>query len=142
MLGVGDGLLGEQSIGALGVRPRLVGLGDPRFPVVFGGVDFVLARAGFEFGELGGGLIAFGAQFGGVEFDNRLAGLQGVSLGGEDLLHSAAVTRGGADLVGLNRAGDTADARGIIRGATPDQESYRDYRSEEHTSELQSLRHL
>src|ERR1039457_2605542 len=107
MLSVGDGLLGEQLVGALGVRPRLVGLGDPRFPIVFGGLDFVLARAGFKFGKLGSGLVAFGAQFGGVEFDNHLAGLQGITLGGEDLLHSAAVARSGADLVGLNRARNT-----------------------------------
>ena len=116
----------KSSIGALRVHAGLLGLGQQCFPIVFGGVDFLFARAGFEFGELGGGLIAFGAQFGGVKFDNGLAGFQGVALRREDFLHPAAVTRGGADLVGFNGAGNTAGAWGIISGTPPNQERQRD----------------
>ena len=126
MLGGGDGLLGEQLLGALGVHARLVQLGDQRFPVVFGGVDLLLARAGFEFGQLGGDLVALGLQFGGVQFGNRLAGLQGVAFRGEDLLHPAAVARGDPDLIGFNGAGDAARARGIPHGAAGGQERKRE----------------
>ena len=83
--------------------------------------------AGFEFSKLGGGLVASGAQFGGVEFDNRLAGFQGVSLGSQHFLHSAAVARSGAYLIGLNRSRNAAGAGGGISAASPGQESQRDH---------------
>ena len=117
----------NSSSARLASSARLVQLGDQRFPIVFGGVDFLLARAGFEFGQLGGGLVALGAQFGGVQLDNHLAGLQGVAFRGEDLLHAAAVARGDAGLIGFNRAGDAAGARGITNGAAGGQERQRDH---------------
>ena len=81
-------------------------IGKLRFPFSFGGGDFFLARAGFQFGDMCGHLIAARAQFGGVQFGDRLAGLKRFAFLRENFFHTSAVARSDANLVGFNRAGD------------------------------------
>ena len=72
MLRGGDRLLGKEVLGPLRVHACLVQLGGECLPVVFGGVNLLLARPGFVLGHLGSQPVAFGPQLGGVQFRNRL----------------------------------------------------------------------
>ena len=81
--GLRNGFLGKQLLGSPGIRLGLVQLGGQGFPIVFGGLDFLFARAGFQFGQLRGGLVASGPQLRRVEFRNHLSPLQGVAFGHE-----------------------------------------------------------
>ena len=131
MFGCGDGLLGEEFVRALRIHPRLVRRGSQCFPIVFGRFDLFLARPGLELGQLGGGLVAFGAQLGGGKFGNRAAGLQNVSFLRQDAFHPATVARRNPDLVGLNGAGNAWRARRISHGTAGGQERQRRRRAQD-----------
>jgi len=61
-----DRFFGKQLLGAAQVNAGLFQISSHGFPVMFGSFNLFFTCARFEFGELGGSLIVFGAQFGGV----------------------------------------------------------------------------
>ena len=72
-LGFGDDFFGEEIVGALPIGARQFQLRGLRLPFGFGGGDFLLARAGFGFGQLRGEQIMARPQFSRVQFDNDLS---------------------------------------------------------------------
>ena len=104
--GFGDGFLLRTIPRRVRIRRGQFQFGDLSFPVFFCGGDLLLARPGFEFGQLRGRLVAAGRQFRGFQFDDNLAGLQRIAFLRENPFDSAAVARGDVDFIGFDRAGN------------------------------------
>ena len=117
VLGAGDCLLSKKFVGAFCFDAGEIQLRDLRLPLGFHGGDLFLARAGFEFGELGGERVAAGAEFGRFEFNDGLTRRECVTFLREQLHDASAGAWGDAGFIHFDGAGDgVADVR-FARGA-------------------------
>ena len=109
--GCGNGVPGKQIRGAHGVGVGKFEIGQLRFPIRFGGGDFLFARSGFELRQLRRHAIASRVKFGGVQFRDDLAVRERIAFLREKFLNAAAVAGADMNFIRFNGAGNRGGSR-------------------------------
>lgn len=114
-----DGALSEQLLRPPGLGAGQTELRGQRVPLVFGGGQFVSARAEFEIAKCGGGLVAPGNEFGSVQFGDELAIGESVALPDVEAGDTSAVPGGDLNDIALDGAGEGGRALPVMLEEPP-----------------------